>query len=195
VKPTEKRPRGAVPGVRKPRTPARTAANRVRALTHGRRAQVVTVTDAYRVRYEESHPDAVSVLHSFKRGILDGDTSGVADLSVLAMTQTELLRRECVDAIAKDGVIVEDAIFGVDEHGKTVMIGHRKTDNPALRHVHKFSETLGFTAEHLLLSKKARGEQATNALAAAALARDAMLRSADKSRIPLSPAALLAAKK
>jgi hypothetical protein len=175
-----KTPRGRVPGVPQETTQARRQANRTRGWKHGQRALAVSLVDVRAAQIEKVQKGASAVVQAYKRAIVDGDLEKHAELAVMAMSETELLRRDTVDKINEKGVMVEDDLVSSDGR----VIGARFKANPLLEHVHRFNETLGFTAADLLLTPKHRGDLAVNAALAAAQLRDAKLRSLPKDRVP-----------
>jgi hypothetical protein len=178
-----KRVCGRVPGVSVPATAKSAAASRVAGWKHGLRAQVVTPLEARRAEVSKIDPDAPALFDAYAAALVDGDTSGVDQVNVVGMVETELLRRRAVDSVRERGVVIEEAM--VNSEGAE--IGTRIKAHPALEPLRWMNEQLGNTAADTQLSRKSRGEGAVNAAMAARLARDAMLRGHDKSSMPAPP--------
>jgi hypothetical protein len=164
-------------------TPARAAANRVRAWKHGLRAQVVTQKDVLRALFARLVPGGPEVAEAYVAAMEHGDSSGLNEIAVVAMSQSELVRREVVREIRERGVLVEDDL--VNSEGEA--IGKRIKANPLLEPLRHFDERLGHTAEQLQLTRKSRGEGAVNAALAFRLQRDAQLRALDYAQRRLPP--------
>ncbi len=183
----EGKPVGRVPGVPVPSSAKNTRANRVKNWKHGRRAQVVSVVEARLSRLTKVHEDAPRIFADIVDAMEGNGFDGVNLMGAQAITETEILRRQAVDKVNDDGVTVTDQLLSKDGE----VIGERLRAHPLLEHVHRFNETLGFTAADMQLSRKSRGEGEKDAAMTAMLKRDAMLRSADKSDFPLPPSKLL----
>ena len=168
-------------------TPAMVAANRVRSLKHGRRAVTLThkeIREGIRAKLAKARSAAVAeAFEHMARASVDGDYTGQELMALQAMAEKHGIRGQVVDKLVEEGVLLREEILG----GDGVVLGTRVIANPVLAHLHKLDEGLGYTAKDLLLSRHARGETVANVAVAAALSRDAMLRSADKSRMPPPP--------
>lgn len=172
---------GRVPGVSVPATAKSAAHSRVAGWKHGGYAQVVTPLEARRATTRKLFgPDSDGVLQANLDAMVNGDMGGVDELNVIGMAETELIRRELVKSIHKDGVVIDEAM--VNSEG--VEVGSRMKVHPALEPLRWTNEQLGNTRADTQTSRKSRGEGAVNAAMAARLARDAMLRSHDKSSMP-----------
>jgi hypothetical protein len=170
-----RKPRGRTRGV--PATKAEAAAARVAALKHGGRATVVSIQEARGLAVEKVFGEgAREVLDSYHSAINDGDSSGVDALAVRGLTDLEMIRRGLVARVAKDGVVVKEAI--VSPLGE--IMGSRLRQHPGVESALKYSEALGHTSSARRLDPKSRGEGHRDEALAAMLRRDAVLRGMPK---------------
>jgi hypothetical protein len=139
-------------------TPARRAANRVRAWKHGRRARVVTVQEGRLAQLRKIHPDLPEVIAAAVAA-MGGDLSDMQQLGAQALAQTEILRRQLVRTIATDGLTVTDHVL--NREGELVRTKIRA--HPLLETTQQLQELLGFTAEQMRLTAKSRGEREKDA--------------------------------
>jgi len=148
------------------------------------RAEVVTPLEARAAHVESTFGEGASaVLAAYSDAISVGNLDGMDQINATAMAETELLRRRAVDSVRERGVVIEESM--VNSEG--VEVGTRTKVHPALEPLRWMNEQLGHTAADTQLSRKSRGEGAVNEALAARLARDAMLRSHDKSSMPAPP--------
>jgi hypothetical protein len=170
-------------------TPARIAANRVRAWKHGKYAKVVSQRFGQRATTDRMFgPGAGEVIERNVAAITGDDPEATLPLHAIAMSEMELMRRQFVDEVRKRGVLVEEAL--VDKEGNSV--GTRVKANPALEPMRHFNEQLGHTADQLQITPKSRGQGDRAAAQAAAFRaeRDAQLRQLDRPnrrRLPPPP--------
>jgi hypothetical protein len=169
-------------------TPARIAANRVRAWKHGGRARMVTWRAVLRAKFDKILPGGAAIVDAY-RAEADGEFGALDLLHTQAMAESELLRRQMVGEVRKRGVLVEEAL--IDKEGN--LVGTRVKANPALEPLRHFNEQLGHTADQLQITPKSRGQGDRAAAQAAAFRaeRDAQLRQLDRPnrrRLPPPPA-------
>jgi hypothetical protein len=79
-------------------TPARAAANRVRAWKHGRYARSVTSREVIRSDLERKSPGTAEVIERY-HAALQGDISALDPIAARALTETEVIRRRVVDEV------------------------------------------------------------------------------------------------
>ncbi|MDQ5870618.1 MAG: hypothetical protein M3547_00210, partial [Acidobacteriota bacterium] len=178
--------------VKVPSTPRSRAASRANAFKHGGRAEVVTPLDVQRERLRRISPDAPEIIESYAAQLSTGDTSGVDALTVAALTETELMRRETYRTIREKGELIKEAVIGPDGNVRLDVV--KLKANPLMEHARWQSEHVGATADQMRLSRKSGGEGAVNDALAKRLARNAMLMGADPDGLP-APAPRLSAGK
>lgn len=159
------------------------AACRANPWRHGLRAVSVTRREVTRYDLERKIPGAADVFDAYKSAVENGDVSELDPISVRALVESEVLRRRLVDEVGSRGVVVEEDLFGADGR----VVGSRLKAHPALEPIGRLSEQLGHTAADTMLTRKSRGEGARDLAIVARLARDVVLRAADKSKMPLPP--------
>jgi hypothetical protein len=179
VKATKRRPKasGRVPGVRYPASPKTAAANRTRALKHGRRSRLYVGNPdellgvAVEKRLGKIDPELPGIYRAV-RAAREGDGAGLEAVHDFAYSEGELVRRRLAEGIRDEGVVIREALY--DRDGK--LVGERLKANPVLESFHKAQEQVGATADAMRLTKKSRGEGAVSDAQAAFLRRDADLR-------------------
>jgi hypothetical protein len=173
------------PGRRKGKraSPRARAACRANPWRHGLRAVSVTRREVTRYDLERKIPGAAGVFDAYTSAVSNGDVSELDPISARALTESEVLRRRLVDDVGSRGVVVEEDLFGADGR----VVGSRLKAHPALEAIGRFSEQLGHTAADTMLTRKSRGEGFRDLAIAARLARDELLRAADKSLMALPP--------
>jgi hypothetical protein len=184
---SEKKLVGRVPGVRLPSSAKLVAANRVRAVTHGRTAKVVTVVEVVEARRRalaKIDPEAPAIAKAYQDALEGGGMEGVDALNVGDMTENRIIRKRLVNRVLEDGPIVEEHVIGKNSEGEPEVIATRLRAHPGLADVHAFNAELGITAADMQVSRKSRGEGEKDAAIAAMLRRDAMLRSTPKDDMP-----------
>jgi hypothetical protein len=166
-------------------TPARVAANRVRAWKHGRFAQTVTKQEVAYTHLDQALPGmgAAFVHQAYRNAELEGDFSDVETIAAQAMAENEVIRRQAVDDVLKRGVALDEPVL----NGKGEAIGTRLRAHPLLDPLRRLDERLGHTADQLQLTPKSRGGKRVNAALAFRLERDAQLRALDRDRRELPP--------
>jgi hypothetical protein len=175
-----KKPRGPVPGAKRPTSPAQRAHARVAAWKHGLRAETVSFMEAETTKLSKMHSDAPFIAESYRQAIMEGKPRETEALSVVAMAQNEVTRRKMVEAVEEKGVLVEDDL--VNSEGKKIGIKYKA--NPVLEHLAEMNRTLGHNVTDLQLSKKSRGEGARDDALRKLAERSELLRSGDKSLPP-----------
>jgi len=178
TKATGQRPKvsGRVPGVRYPSSPKTVAANRTRALRHGRRSRLFIgageVLDAtVERRLGKVDPDLPDIYRAV-RSAREGDGQGLEAVHDFAYAEGELVRRRLAEGIREEGVLIREALY--DRDGK--LLGERLKANPLLEPFQKSTEQIGATGDAMRLTRKSRGEGAVSDAQAAFLRRDADLR-------------------
>lgn len=167
-------------GRKVPATPAMLAASRANAWKHGRYARVVTREEATLARVRKRSPEATAIYEAVVEAQSNGNMAAMDPVIANAIAESELMRRQAVDEVQTRGVLVREDLVNADGQ----VIGHRLRQNPAAEVALELNKQLGATAQDQLLSRKSRGEGAVDTALAARLARDLMLRQADKSRMP-----------
>lgn len=171
---------GRKPGKRVPSSPAVIAANRVRAWKHGGRAQTVTQVEVFRARFEKAYKGGPEIAERFIDALANGNVAALDPIVASGMTESEMMRRAAVDEVRDRGVLIREDLIGADG----TIIGSRLKQNPAAEIALKLADQLGMTSRDQLLTRKSRGKGAVDAALASRLARDTLLRAADKSRMP-----------
>ena len=166
-------------------SPAQIAANRIRRWRHGGRSKVVTAYEGRMAQLRKIDPELPEIIAAVIAAGA-GDLEKLQRLGLQALAEMEVLRRLSVEQIHRDGVVVEDQVL--DRDGKVV--GTRKKAHPLMENTRHFHDVLGFTAEQMQLTAKSRGQGEKDAAMTKLLARQAMLRAADKSRMPPPPKSL-----
>jgi hypothetical protein len=167
-----RKPRGRT--ARVPATKAEAAAARVAALKHGGRAQVVSVREARGLAVEKIFGrGSKEVFDQYAAAITDGDSSGIEVLAIGGLTDLELIRRDMVSKVAKQGAVLKESIVS-PLTGE--IVGERIKLHPAVEGVARFSELLGHTSAARRLDPKSKGEGDRDEAAAAYLKRDQFLR-------------------
>lgn len=173
-------PSGKPKGPPGPSSEKRIAANRRNPLKHGRDTKALTPVEVKDALLRKIHRDAPEMIAGvFEIAARGGEIDAFSRQAAKGLFETELLRRQAVDAIVEDGVVVEDHAYDKDGN----VAGIRKKAHPLLEHVGKMSEQLGYTAEAQQMTRKSRGEGEKDAAVTALLNRRALLRSADKGRM------------
>jgi hypothetical protein len=162
-------------------SPLKRASARRAALRHGRRAETLSPEEVRVGILRKVHRDAPEVLQAAADAI-KGDYTAYERIGFQALAEAEILRRAGVEGIQKRGVMVKE-VRTEQDGSKT----ERWKANPLLDHVRRLHAVLGFTAEEMQLTKKARGQGAKDAAVTRVLERAAMLREASRST-PMLPA-------
>lgn len=167
-----KRKPGRKRGTKVPATPAMIRASRTNAWKHGAHARVVSAEEVALTRVRQRDPEAVAVHEAVLAAMLDGDMRGMDLITSNALSEAELMRRQAVDSVNSEGVLLKESLVNADGQ----VIGSRLKGNPAAEIAIELGKQLGHTASDQLLSRKARGEGAVDAALAMRLARDEKLR-------------------
>ena len=130
-------------------TPNKAKANRTRAWKHGRTATVVTVAEARLAQLKKIHPDLPQILQAVIAA-LQGDGLEFNAISAQAIAEAEVLRRETVERIRKDGVAVEDQILNSEGNA----IGVRTRAHPLIEQLRHLHAILGQSAEEMRLHEQ-----------------------------------------
>lgn len=175
-----KRPKGRVPGVLVPASPAQIAANRVQNWKHGRYAQTATLIEARARDLSERDPELVPLTEGYLDALETGSLDAPNAVAALSLAEQESRRRRVADRITKDGETLEELLF--DKDGNE--IGRRLRAHPLLEVEKGLVQNLGHTASEMQLTRKSSGEGRKDAAMAALLRRDALLRGMPKDALP-----------
>jgi hypothetical protein len=113
------------------------------------------------------------VLDAYRAAVADGDSTATDAIASQGLAELELIRRNMVCHLAKQGAVLKEAITS---QATGEVLGQRIRLHPAVEGVARFAQLLGHTSEARRLDPKARGEGARDEALAKALARDAFLR-------------------
>ena len=149
---------------------------RTAAYKHGKTAKTVTPLDVASFRLGHHNPDAATLLAAYMKAQKDGDSSSLDVSNAVSLTAAELLRREAIDVLSKEGLMVEEPLRNA--HGEVV--GTRRKPHPLLEMVKWLMPTLGQDAASAGLTRGAKPRGAQAAEINAALARDQRLREANR---------------
>ncbi len=178
-----KRPRGRTRGV--PATEAEADAARVAALKHGGRASIVSAQEARGLALERKFgKGSREVLDAYHAAISDGDTSGTDALAERGLANLEMIRRDMVSKVAKQGSVLKE---GIVSPSTGEILGERVRVHPAVEPVAKFSELLGFVSSARRLDPKSRGEGARDEALTRLMQRDRLLRGMSKEAMAPPP--------
>lgn len=130
-----------------------------------------------------------------------GDMEDWQAMAASTLVEMEVLRRVCMDAIHRDGVVVEDvtvqvardAAGGLQRDPETGRIIRGDADenavirlkaHPLIEATRRFHTTLGFTGEEMRMTKRSRGAGAVDDAAAALLKKRALLQAGRGRMLP-----------
>lgn len=114
---------------------------------------------------------APAIVEAYVLALEHGDFSALDEVTVGALTESELMRREVFEKIR---VVLEESVF--DSRGN--VISTRLRANPLMDHARSLAEQLGHTAADVLLTRKSQGHGAVmDAVMDRNLKRDELLRS------------------
>jgi hypothetical protein len=116
---------------------------------------------------------AREVLDAYHAGITEGDASGVEALAVRGLTDLEMIRRDMVAKLAKQGAVLKESIVSP---ASGEVVGERVRLHPGVEGVARFSELLGHTSAARRLDPKSKGEGNRDEAVAKMIERDNWLR-------------------
>lgn len=98
------------------------------------------------------------LVDSFRRAILEGDTTAVAELAASSLAGLAQFHGKELLALLGESLVIEQPIVGKGPDGPEI-IGERIVANPRAAGLFQLSEMLGFTADAQVITPKSRGEK------------------------------------
>lgn len=143
------------------------------------KASAASVAEVGKKYLQRAAPTFAAAIELYKLE-LSGQFGAADQVRLSAIVDLEAVRRRCIRQLREKGVLIE--VVGKDKDGN---VSVTLKDNPLLFHLIRIHETLGYTAQDMLFSKKARtGAQKDTAAAALDLERRSRLRSAKSPKLP-----------
>jgi len=157
----------------------------VAALKHGGRASIVSVQEARGLALDRKFgKGSREVLDAYHAAVAEGDTTGVDAIAERGLADLELIRRDMVSKVARQGSVLKEGILSPTT-GE--VLGERLKLHPAVEPVAKFSELLGFVSSARRLDPKSRGEGARDEALTRLMQRDRLLRGMSKDAMAPPP--------
>lgn len=137
------------------------------------KAGAAAIAEAGKKYLQRAQPTFLAAIELYKKE-LSGQYGAADQVRIAAVIDLEAARRRIIRQLRLKGVLIEQTTRDKDGNVTTTY-----KDNPLLFHLIRIHETLGYTAQDMLFSKKARGAaQKDTAAAALDLERRTRLRSA-----------------